>query len=337
MKVLLWTELENWVSRSGLGRAIIHQRQALNLVEVEHTSKWEDPTTQIAHINTYFPFSVWLARKLKQKKVPVIMHGHSTVEDFRNSFIGSNLLAPLFKKWLIYAYQSGNAIITPTPYSKALIESYGDMPPVYVVSNGINLKLYNRDKIDPHAFRKKYHLNADQPVIISVGMWIERKGILDWIKLAQSMPEVTFIWFGETPLWQIPSHVRQAIKTAPDNAIFPGYVPASELREAYVGCDAFVFLTQEETEGIVLLEALALKVPTIVRDIPIYREWFIDNEHVLKGKQVEDFKQAILSIKSNPTQTKKRVEQSYQLIQKNDLNEIGTQLKQIYEQMIENH
>ena len=37
----------------------------------------------------------------------VIMHGHSTKEDFENSFIGSNLFAPLFGKYLTHMYKKG--------------------------------------------------------------------------------------------------------------------------------------------------------------------------------------------------------------------------------------
>ena len=36
--------------------------------------------------------------KVKQSKKKVIYYGHSTMEDFKNSFIGSNLAAPIFKK-----------------------------------------------------------------------------------------------------------------------------------------------------------------------------------------------------------------------------------------------
>ena len=35
------------------------------------------------------------------------------MEDFRNSFLGSNLLAPLFKRWLILCYRQGDVVITP--------------------------------------------------------------------------------------------------------------------------------------------------------------------------------------------------------------------------------
>ena len=43
----------------------------------------------------------------------VIYYGHSTMEDFMNSFRGSNLVAPLFKKWLQVCYRQGDIICNP--------------------------------------------------------------------------------------------------------------------------------------------------------------------------------------------------------------------------------
>jgi 1,2-diacylglycerol-3-alpha-glucose alpha-1,2-glucosyltransferase len=116
--------------------SILHQKTMLELVGIEVADKWTE-TASAVHINTIFPDSLvtaWLTRKRHKK---VIYYGHSTKEDFRNSFKGSNLLAPLFKKWIILCYELGDLVITPTPYSKRLLESYGIKKPIYAISNGV--------------------------------------------------------------------------------------------------------------------------------------------------------------------------------------------------------
>lgn len=72
----------------------------------------------------------------------MIYHAHSTEEDFRNSFIGSNQLAPLVKKYLISLYSKADHLITPTPYSKTLLEGYGIKVPISAISNGIDLSRF---------------------------------------------------------------------------------------------------------------------------------------------------------------------------------------------------
>src|SRR5699024_12508909 len=81
------------------------------------------------------------------------------------------------------------------------------------------------------------------------------------------------------------AEVERSLAGAPANALFPGYVQAEQLREAYCGADAFCFLTKEETEGIVLGEALACGVPALVRGIPLYRAAMPDGAlpHLVAG------------------------------------------------------
>ena len=42
---------------------------------------------------------------------------------------------------------------------------------------------------------------------------------------------------------------------------------------AFSAAKAFLFMTYEENEGIVVLEALSAQLPLIVRDIPVYNKW----------------------------------------------------------------
>lgn len=93
----------------------------------------------------------------------------------------------------------------------------------------------------------------NETVVISVGHMvghmIERKGIIDYIELARRMPDVRFFWFGHTPAAVMTEDVQAAIKNAPSNLEFPGFVNQEQLCEAYCGADVFAFLSKEETEG----------------------------------------------------------------------------------------
>ena len=68
------------------------------------------------------------------------------------------------------------------------------------------------------------------------------------------------------------------------------------LREAYQGADMFAFFSHEETEGIVVLEALACGIPTVVRDIPVYQGWLEDGKNVYKAGGPETFRKAVTGL-----------------------------------------
>ena len=116
MKVLLYAKNEKIVSRSGVGRAMFMQKNALKSEQVELIC---DPREDfdIVHLNTVFPSDYHMAKKAKREGKKVVYHAHSTKEDFRNSFVGSNLTAPLFKWWIMKCYQMADLILTPMEYS----------------------------------------------------------------------------------------------------------------------------------------------------------------------------------------------------------------------------
>ncbi|WP_040398825.1 glycosyltransferase family 4 protein [Anaerococcus senegalensis] len=331
MKILIYNEDYQTVKESGVGKAIDHQKKALELAGVSYTLNSKDDH-DICHINTVFPKSVSFAKKAKKAGKKVVYHGHSTEEDFKNSFIFSNQIAPFFKKWLIHCYKMGDLILTPTDYSKKILESYNMDRKIEVVSNGIDLNFWKEDKKDRENFYQRYGLDKNKKSIISVGLFIERKGILDFVDLAKKLPQYEFIWFGELNLKLVPEKIRKAVKTDLNNLHFPGYVDQNLLREAYSGSDLYIFPTFEETEGIVLLEALSTKADIIIRDIEIYKN-LKEGENIYKAKDKEEFYKKIKLILEGKLPSLK--EKAYLLAKEKSLENVGERLKKIYEQLLE--
>lgn len=331
MKVLLYSEAFNLVKISGLGRAIMHQQRALQLNGVDFTLDPKDDY-DIVHINTLGLRSHHLARKAKKSGKRVVYHAHSTEEDFRNSFIFSNALSGLVKKWLCSCYRSGDVIVTPTEYSKRLISGYGITNPIYPISNGIDLAKYEPAPGDREAFRSRMGFSDSDKVIIAVGLYFERKGILDFVQMAKDMPDYKFVWFGKTPLYSVPHKIRKAVRTKLPNLTFAGYVQPDELKQAYVGCDAYIFPTHEETEGIVLLEALAAEANVIIRDIPVF-DWLTDRRDCYKAKDLEDFERLIRAVTSGELPSLQ--ENGRAAVAGMDIKKVGEKLLSIYNGTIE--
>lgn len=331
MKVLLYFEGEKVISKSGIGRAMKHQMAALTSQGIEYTLDPDDDY-DILHINTIGPNSSPMIRKARHLNRKIVYHAHSTEEDFRNSFMLSNQIAPLFKKRLVHLYSKADHIITPTPYSKKLIESYGIDLPIHAISNGIDLDKfnYNEDKIK--AFHEYFNIK-DEKVIICVGLFFVRKGILDFIEVAKRLPEYKFIWFGHVPLYSIPKQIRDIVtKDHPNNVIFPGYVSGPVIEGAYCGADAFFFPSMEETEGIVVLEALASYQQVILRDIPVFDPWMKDKVNCYKGHDVDSFTKLVDDVvcKRLPDVSA----EGRKTAMERSIPEVGKQLRQVYEAVL---
>ncbi|GGD04258.1 glycosyltransferase [Enterococcus wangshanyuanii] len=333
MKVLLYFEGEKILAKSGIGRALDHQKRALSAVGIEYTLDAECTDYDILHINTYGINSHNMVNKARKMGKKVIYHAHSTEEDFRNSFIGSNQLSPLVKKYLISLYSKADYLITPTPYSKDLLEGYGIKVPIASISNGIDLNRFERSKEKEEKFKEYFNISSNQKVIICVGLYFERKGIIDFVELARQFPDYRFIWFGHTPMYSIPRTIRTLVREDhPKNVEFPGYIKGDIIEGAYSAADLFFFPSYEETEGIVILEALASKQQVLVRNIPVYKGWLKDKENCYMGSTNEDFAFLIESLieKKLPN----TCELGYEVAKQKSIERIGHDLKEVYEKVL---
>ncbi len=332
MKVLLYFEKEEKIKKSGIGRALKHQIAALTSAGLEYTLDPKD-TFDIAHINTYFPESKRLVKKLKKRGVPVIVHGHSTKEDFMNSFRLWKLMKLWFYPNLMWFYKNADFIITPTLYSKNLIDSYGLGTEVIYVSNGISPQEYAYDEEKIKAFKEYFKIQEGEKVVIGIGFPFNRKGIKDFFAVAKERPEVKFIWFGYLQRILTQPNVLRAIKHRPSNVIMPGYIDNAIIKGALRYAECLFFPSYEETEGIVVLEALASNCPVLIRDIGVYADWLEDGRDCYKGHNNEEFLQKLDLIMSSDNS--KLVANGYKLVEERTLEKVGVELKQAYENLLD--
>lgn len=126
--------------------------------------------------------------------------------------------------------------------------------------------------------------------------------------------------------------MRAAIRTAPDNLKFPGYISSEELKVAYREADLFLFMSHEETEGIVVLEAMASGIPIMVRNIPVYQGWIYDGQNAYVFNNDSEVS-AILSWALN-SDNSTIVEGAFKTVTTRDYNHMGQQLCETYRKLL---
>ena len=82
-----------------------------------------------------------------------------------------------------------------------------------------------------------------------------------------------------------------------------------------------------------VLEALAMKIPVLLRRIPVYTEWLKEAQDVYFAGDLQEFETKaaqILQVKL-PDLT----ESGYRVVQKKDLPRVGKQLLRVYQSCVE--
>lgn len=322
----MYLELEKQFKGSGIGTAIQNQRKALELNNVSYTNNLKDDF-DILHINTIGIKSFFLAKKMKSKGKKVIIHAHSTAEDFKNSYRFSNIIAPIFGKLLTFYYNQADLVLCPSEYTKKILKNSGVKRRIKVISNGIDLEKFQHSEEKRKKFREENGLNGLIP--FSVGHVFIRKGIETFFNLAREFPKNTFIWVGRRYRTLEDSRVKKLLKNKPDNVILKDYV--EDIMEVYSGCDIFLFPSHCENQGIVLLEAAACKKPILVRDLETYEGWLKDEQNCLKAKNEEEFFMQMKRLLEDEWLRERISKNAYKLAQEHSLKNIGEKLKDIYE------
>lgn len=154
-------------------------------------------------------------------------------------------------------------IITPSQWLADLVkESYLAEYPVEVVHNTINEDVF---KPTPSNFRNRYHLE-DKKILLGVAsIWETRKGMRDFLALAEQLDEsykIVLVGLSEEQIKELPQNIVGITRTN----------SAKELAEIYTVADLFINPTYEENYPTVNLEARACGTKIICYDTGGCRE-----------------------------------------------------------------
>jgi len=97
--------------------------------------------------------------------------------------------------------------------------------------------------------------------------------------MAEKMPDVEFVWVGGVPFGVIAAEngaMQRMMNNPPKNLKFTGVIPLDEVADYYRAADVFVLPSEQETFGLVVVEAAAAGLPVVLRDISDYDTTFRD-------------------------------------------------------------
>ena len=112
----------------------------------------------------------------------------------------------------------------------------------------------------------------------------------------------------------------------------PGYIDNAIIKGALRYAECLFFPSYEETEGIVVLEALASDCPVLIRDIGVYADWLEDGRDCYKGKDNQEFLKKLDKIMEGHNE--QLVKNGYKLVEERTLEKVGQELKVAYENLL---
>ncbi|MHB9116874.1 MAG: glycosyltransferase [Burkholderiales bacterium] len=269
------------------------------------TEQLRQESFDIIHIQTPFlahRLGIELARSLR---IPVVESYHTFFEEYFYHYIplvpksATRFLARWFSR---RQCNELDGVIVPSTAMLEVLQNYGVVTPTQIIPTG--LALDNFVPSDGAAFRAKFGIAADRPTVLFVGRTAFEKNI-DFLlrvtaKIKQSLSGILFVVAGEGPALEGLKSQAASLGIA-DNVNFVGYLERSHaLRACYRGSDVFIFASRTETQGLVLLEAMAQGIPVVSTAFMGTRDILVEGKGALiADEDVDDFAAKTLSLLQN--------------------------------------
>lgn len=218
---------------------------------------WSVRRPDVVHIATEGPLG-WSALKAAQQlKLPVS-------SDFRTNFHAYSRhygVGVLFRSIMLVLRKFHNRThltLVPTPTLKAQLESAG-FKRLAVVGRGVDAGLFHADRRSEE-LRRRWGLGPDALAVVYLGRLAQEKNLPLVIEAFEAIkrvrPNARLVLIGDGPL-------RASLCAQCPQAIFTGMLRGAELAQALASTDLFLFPSETETYGNVVVEAMASGVPTV--------------------------------------------------------------------------
>jgi glycosyltransferase involved in cell wall biosynthesis len=222
----------------------------------------------LVHVQTPFLAHYSGLRLARQLGVPCVATYHTLFEEYLHHYVPALPRAPLralARRFSRAQCNALDAVVVPSTAMRETLERYGVRARTEIVPTGVPLPDFSCG--DGARFRAERGIDPARPVLLYVGRVAFEKNIGFLLRVLArvraSGPDTLLVICGEGPAVKSLQREARALGVAA-SVLFAGYLDrSSTLLDCYRAADAFVFASRTETQGLVLLEAMALGVPVV--------------------------------------------------------------------------
>jgi 1,2-diacylglycerol 3-alpha-glucosyltransferase len=222
----------------------------------------------VVHIHTPFIAHYAGARFAKRAKIPCVATYHTFFEEYAHHYVPAmprsmgRFLARAFTRSQCADVQ---ALIAPSDPMREILLEYGVSTPIHVLPTGLAADRFGAG--DGSRFRAQAGLPADRPLMTYIGRVAHEKNIeflVDvFTQVRQAVPRAMLVIAGEGPARESLRQLVTSLKLDAD-VYFAGYLDRNTaLLDCYAAANVFAFASRTETQGLVLLEAMAQGAPIV--------------------------------------------------------------------------
>lgn len=262
---------------------------------MQYLTALRGPKVDLVHIQTPFVAHYAGTQWARRLNIPTVESYHTFFEEYFYHYVrclpraGLRFLA---RRFSTRQCNQVNALVVPSQAMLRVLRGYGVTTQAQVIPTGLDLSAFRGG--ERARFRQAYGIAAERPVLLYVGRVVFEKNIEFLFqvvhRLRQQWPDILLVVAGEGPAVEPLKFLAVDMKIA-ENILFVGYLDRRQsLLDCYRAGDVFVFASRTETQGLVLLEAMALGLPVVSTAVMGTTEVLRDQHGCLVAREdVADF------------------------------------------------
>lgn len=238
--------------------------------------------SNISHYHTIDPrFYISTFSKKRGVKVGYV---HFLPETIEGSLNIPQPFRGIFYKYIISFYKRMDQIVVVNPtFIPKLVEYDIPKSKITYIPNFVrkdefpHLDFEKREEV-----RKQLGISAGRFMVLGTGQVQERKGVRDFIKLAENNPNTDFVWAGGFSFGRLTdgyADLKKVVDNPPANLTFTGIVDRQKLSDYYNAADLFLLPSFNELFPMSVLEAFSCGTPVMLRDLDLYHS-IIDGYYI---------------------------------------------------------
>ena len=219
-----------------------------------------DFSPDVVHIVTEGPLGFTALHAAKVKRIPVSSGFHSPFQEFSRFFDLAFLVKPI-QRYLKWFHNNTQLTCVPSVHTERALREFGVTCPLHVVGRGVDVEKFSATHRSEQV-RKAWAVDNETRVLLYVGRLSPEKEIhvlIDaYLAMRKQAQNVKLVIVGDGP-----DRGRLEKTLGAEQVLFTGSLSGMHLAQAYASADVFVFASQVETFGNVVLEAMASGLPVV--------------------------------------------------------------------------
>lgn len=218
----------------------------------------------VVHIVTEGPLGLSVLQAAKSKGIPVSSGFHSPFQEFSRFFDLAFLVKPI-QRYLRWFHNNTQLTCIPGKDTEYILRKFGVRCPLAIVGRGVDVACFSPEH-SSNTLRQQWKATSETRVMLYVGRLSPEKEIDVLINAYIAMKQVTQQDVKLVIVGNGPDRSRLEMLGQSHDVIFTGNLTGLNLAQAYASANVFVFASQVETFGNVVLEAMASGLPVIAYD-----------------------------------------------------------------------